>query len=148
MRRTLFVLLLAGLSAACNPVKADEKVGELGQGKFKYGCVEQGDAACNKGLSADAFPARIALGGRFRVTYERFDYPYPDSVVVSSGSDQYITAENGAFVAEKAGHGVLLAHRTSDSRVMDFVHLGLAPVTDSSRASRPEPRRSRCPRAT
>jgi len=124
-------VLAAGLMAlGCgNHLHPDQTAGELGNGAFRYVCVGEGDALCPRGGRATNFPERVATTGVFDVEFEPYkttDLSAFDIVTVASG---VLEEDNNAFRAKAPGTVALLAKRTSDGRVIDFVHLEVLDVS-------------------
>src|SRR5690606_18059723 len=66
------VLALGGCLDDCggdDPYDPQPGPGELGNGDFHYRCISDGDPACASGSSVGEFPARVAVGGRFKLDY-------------------------------------------------------------------------------
>jgi hypothetical protein len=108
--------------AACSSIEPDETPGELGNGAFRYVCVDD-DAMCPTGGAATQFPERVATGARFDVTYQLFQDG--SAVQVSPASTELIEPSGAAFRARRAGIAALLARRTVDGVTVDFAHLGI-----------------------
>jgi hypothetical protein len=124
---------LAALSAfsalACSDSKASNQTyGELGNGTFSYTCVRD-DALCADGELATTFPGQVATGSVFRVSFDAKNYDAQSRFDVAPASTGVIEKEADVLRAKAPGIVALLATRTSDGRVLDFVHLR---VTDIS----------------
>jgi hypothetical protein len=75
--------LAALVAAGCggSTIEPPGTIGELGQGTFRYSCIEDGDPVCNTTSAVDSIkvsgdlglkgeaPSAIAVGGRFDLTY-------------------------------------------------------------------------------
>src|SRR4051812_44219196 len=76
---------------------SSETPGELGNGAFRYLCVETRDAVCPSGGQAQTFPERIGTTGVFDVRFEEFA---PNSVVafdITPSTTDIVGEENDLF---------------------------------------------------
>ncbi len=101
--------------------------GELGNGEFHYYCVTDDDPACSDGPGLGDFPARIALGGSFRLQYSwsEMDKPPPD---LRSAAPDRLKVDGEIFTTLATGYTAVLA-LVSNSDIGDLIHLDVsAPV--------------------
>jgi hypothetical protein len=78
------LLALALLAAGCDSSVGGGTFGEVGNGTFKYECVNDGDAACSATSAIDSFrvsedlgrkgalPDAVAVGGVFSLSFDPF----------------------------------------------------------------------------
>jgi hypothetical protein len=128
LAKRLSPLVAVALLGCGHGLDQNQTAGELGNGAFRYLCVRDGDALCPNGGEASQFPERIATQGLFDVQFSAFhgsDTAF-DIIPVASG---ILEEENGLFRAKAPGTIALLAKRTSDGRVLDFVHLQVLDVS-------------------
>ena len=64
-RLCLLFSSLLGLACSTSAVE-----GELGQGHFRYTCLDDTDAACAQAGEATSFPSTLALSSDFALTFE------------------------------------------------------------------------------
>lgn len=118
--------------AACGSIKdpAPGTVGELGNGRFSYGCASDSDPMCDGGSGPETRPRRVAIASRFLMTYTPTDETSGSATVVPVSQDFFIESnEFGAsFKAIKAGTGGLLARR--GDTIVDILHLDITPVVN------------------
>jgi hypothetical protein len=140
MRRTRewVALAIMASSAACGggAVEPPGTLGELGEGTFRYTCVQTGDAVCNQSTAVDAFevqghlgiagqaPAAVAVGARFGLSYSG-DTKTEDGELLlietqPARPDEVSTV--GGFVIHSPGVHAFLA-RSPKGIVADFIHL-------------------------
>lgn len=112
-------------------------LGQLGEGVFRYECVEDSDARCNQTSAVDTFevssdigvdpelPTAVAVGARFDLTYVG-DTVTDDGefliVDVEPARNDLVT-HSGGFVIEAAGTFAFLARNGPKRIVTDFVHV-------------------------
>lgn len=124
--------------------------GELAKGDFKYGCVSPADVACEYRCTlftceasatneqASIFPANIAVGALFSLSYEydgtstsgsRYGVQPASPSWVEEGGAPGPSNDAGAktFLARRAGPLAFLA-RDQGGRVIDLLHVEFAPL--------------------
>jgi hypothetical protein len=111
---------------ACGPCDGGrprgEVAGELGNGVFVYRCVDETDAACAGGERPRQFPAAIAVGGAFEVTYDPVDDDLDGAVTVHSPS--WLIGQDGSTLTAAAPGQAALAAYLGDELV-DVVHVNV-----------------------
>lgn len=124
-------MLLLSLLAGCSGdgVSSGGVAGELGHGKFHYACVDDSDPTCPKSAVPGSFPGRVGIGGLFDVTFEEFNADGASRVRLASAAPFIIAEQSQHFHAETRGFAALLARRTSDGRIIDFVHVEAVTVS-------------------
>lgn len=129
----LAVTALCG--TACNDVdpESNETPGELGEGVFRYECVDAADEACDGATTASAFPTAVATNSSFDLAYDPYDPSSVGSAFAIEPVAEKIASQSGdGFRAHAAGTTAFLARQTSDGALIDFVHLRVASVTSLS----------------
>jgi hypothetical protein len=123
-------LLLAGLCAAggclddcggSGDYDPQPGPGELGNGEFHYYCLTDDDPACSDGPGVGDFPARVAVGGRFRLTYTWDDAAQPAPTLRSSVPER-LAVDDDTFTPLAAGFTAVLAV-VGNSDIGDLIHL-------------------------
>jgi hypothetical protein len=137
MQKTLATVALLGLAASgCSGGDIDGTLGQLGEGVFRYSCIEDGDARCNEtnavssievstSLGVDTeVPEAIAVGARFDLTYLGDTTTNNELLVVDvePARTDLVTHASG-FVIEVPGQFAFLARNGAKRRVVDFIHL-------------------------
>lgn len=110
-------------SSVSEPV-VEESTGELGQGVFRWDCVDDSDGTCGTGV----FPSAVAVGSRFGLEFFP-DEDLPSEIVsfsIDSVSPRLIDTDGGDFVARDRGTVSLLA--TGDGYGVDFVVIQALPI--------------------
>lgn len=124
------VLLLAGLCALggclddCGSgggYDPQPGPGELGNGEFHYYCLTDDDPACADGPGVGNFPARVAVGGRFRLQYSWDDSGQPAPALRSSAPER-LAVDDGIFTPLATGYTAVLAV-VGNSDIGDLIHL-------------------------
>jgi hypothetical protein len=116
--------------------EAPGTLGELGEGTFRYQCVDEGDAVCNTSAAVDTnlvetelgingeLPAAVAVGARFDLVYIG-DFTTDDGEVLlletipARSEDVH---NKGGFIIQKAGSFGFLA-RSPKGIVADFTYV-------------------------
>lgn len=96
--------------------------GELGNGEFHYRCVTDDDPACLAGTTVADFPARVAVGGRFELSYTWNDAasnPLPD---LRSAAPERLSLKNETFTALADGYSAVLAV-VGNNDIGDLIHI-------------------------
>lgn len=106
-----------GCIAGCN---ASDQLGELGNGSFSYDCDSA--TVCNTQGAADEFPAGIATGSTFRVSFDNFKAK--SAVRLEPISPSYLTKRGDDFVAIREGFGGIAAFDRNDD-VIDYLFVKL-----------------------
>jgi hypothetical protein len=90
--------------------------------------VDASDPWCPGGQQPSSFPERIGKDGLFEVTFQPSDHQtvHFDLKPAAPG---IIEEENATFAAKSSGVVALLAKRTSDGRILDFVHVTVVDVS-------------------
>lgn len=124
-RLTCFAFAALTLGA-CDFEGDDTEGGALGRGLFRYECVEDTDTVCDGFFDADAFPAAMAVGGRFSMSY-RPDGSEPLPRLEPAASS--VLAANGTVLTFlRPGTSAVLA--MLDGEVFDYVQLEAQPVAE------------------
>ncbi|MEM6788444.1 MAG: hypothetical protein AAF928_02610 [Myxococcota bacterium] len=133
--------LLLSLWLAAGPVGCDGgfggiseppegSAGELGEGRFRYGCAAAGDPACNQTDALDPdrvagvfgfdqeVPLSVAVGARFGLSFARDDGGFND--VVGAGD---VVREQGGFTILAPSIQGFLAASTREDQIVDFTHV-------------------------
>jgi hypothetical protein len=121
-------LLVAATTGCRSRVKDDQVVGELGNGTFRYICVEASDPMCSAGSRASDFPRRIGQNGLFNLEYQPLNTDRTTAVRIISASSEIVDTRNGQFLAVGHGTVALLAKKVENNRVQDIVHLSVVPI--------------------
>ena len=129
--RLSFSVVAIAVATGCGPlgVGGDPPpgvVGELGEGRFVYGCEGPSDPACDNGVGHGAFGGPIALGARFSA---RFDAMTGGSARVGSASKELLApvdALGSTFAAVAPGFVALVARR--GSTIVDLLHVRIEAV--------------------
>src|SRR5262245_14572784 len=82
--------------------------GELGNGDFHYNCISDDDPACVGGAGVANFPARVAVGGQFALTYTWNDdasQPPPD---LRTSAPERLRYQGGVFTPLADGYTAVL----------------------------------------
>ena len=99
--------------------------GELGNGDFLYYCITDDDPACVGGPGVGNFPARIALGGRFRLQYVWDDANKAPPDLRSAVPDR-LQVQGEIFTALATGYTAVLAV-VANSDIGDLIHVDVWP---------------------
>jgi hypothetical protein len=136
-------LVLAALGLmACGPIEEEE--GVLGNGEFVYTCVGGQDPSCGAITSLSPenlpFPSKIALGGRFALSYSTepgslFGVP---SNVQAASSDWLPCDATGAYAAMRVGQPWIVAI-DSDGGLKDMLSLTIARIASITVAAAQPP---------
>lgn len=102
--------------------------GELGNGEFHYYCITDDDPACVGGPGIGNFPARIALGGRFRLQYS-WDEASKAPPDLRSAAPERLQVQGEIFTALAAGYTAVLAV-VSNSDIGDLIHIYVSAPTE------------------
>jgi hypothetical protein len=97
--------------------------GELENGTFHYRCLDEGDARCDEGEPDGVYIPRIAVRGRFGLSYQASAGSGSRSVTAPGTGKRLIGS--GAFEARLRGAAVILAGR---STVEDLIHVYIEEV--------------------
>lgn len=113
----------AGLASA--PLN---QVGERGEGRFVYQCVNENDAMfpCEQ---QDYFPDTIALGSRLQLRYRPYasaDAPAAELTLRSASPQKLEFIAPRQFIAHRSGYVAVLAVDSIEAR--DLLHLYIQPV--------------------
>ncbi len=120
--------LAVAIAVGCSP---NSTVGVLGNGQFRYLCGTSGtDSACD-GIASDTdLPAAIAVGATFDVGYAPNSSNHSGATVqgatgyeILAASPELAAATGTTLRALRTGYVALLAQRTGNANVDDFVHL-------------------------
>lgn len=127
-------LLLGACASDCGSGSSGSGVnGELGNGDFFWACTNMSDPACGPdGMSVNAFPDCVLLGGSFRLSYtlrERTSQLRKDDVdlPVVAGSERFFSGTS-ELRAVRMGRSVFLA-REGDY-VIDMLHRTIEEPTE------------------
>lgn len=137
MHKTLALVSLMGVAAiGCGDGDVDGTLGELGEGVFRYACIEDGDARCNETNAVSSFdvsavlgidpelPTAIAVGARFDLSYVGDTIDDGDFLIVDvEPARTDLVTHAGGFVIEAPGTFAFLARNGPKKTVADFVHL-------------------------
>ena len=99
--------------------------GELGHGEFIYDCFNSTDIWCLDDDEPD-FPGAIAVGARFKMSFEP-DTVFDSDATVVSASDETISGSAQEFMMEREGRHGLFARELS-GEIVDVVHVAGRPV--------------------
>lgn len=115
--------LMALLGATgCDAMEPATKSGDLGNGRFRYVCVNGSDIACLGGEPPVSFPSVIAVGAEFGVEYLPWSKSTPTGRI-EPVSPAFVTETSRGFRVMRAGTDGLLARSTEDGHVIDFTHV-------------------------
>lgn len=111
--------------------------GNLGNGAFAYNCVSTDDPACPTssdlqiGSPPATFPAALANGAHFKVTYTANDSAKGGNPSVKPVAPEYLSAlsADGSFTALKPGADALVARSSVDGLVFDFTDIIISPIS-------------------
>lgn len=118
------LLLIGGCFDSCDGDGSYDPTpgpGELGNGDFHYHCISDDDPACTTGTTVANFPARVAVGGRFELTYtwNKTSSPTPD---LRSAAPERLAVSGDTFTARAEGYTAVIAvHGNSD--IGDLIHI-------------------------
>jgi hypothetical protein len=126
MRPWAFLLLVPLVVSCRGSRKDDEILGALGNGVFRYLCVDASDPVCGGSSTASRFPERVGVEGVFGVDFEPLDEALYATSVDPVAPD-IVDVQSGRFYAASAGVSALLARRTN-GRVVDIVHMEVVDV--------------------
>jgi hypothetical protein len=127
------------LTGACSggpgpdPV-VQETSGLLGNGVFRWSCIDGSDSTCGTGV----FPSAIALGSRFDLLFIRAE-DVPDglgSSTIEPVSPSRINRDLGELVAQRAGDVSLAAF--AGGYALDYIDVTLRPIDDLKLSERDE----------
>lgn len=125
----LAVTVLLGTACDVDP-ESGETPGELGEGVFRYECVDGQDVACNGSTIASTFPTAVATNSSFDLAYDPFDTTSAGSAfVIEPVAEKIVSSSGDAFRAHAAGTTAFLARQTADGALIDFVHLRVENVS-------------------
>jgi hypothetical protein len=137
MFKSAGLVTLMSLVVGCGDSSdVDGTFGQLGEGVFRYGCVDDGDARCNETESVSSLetsaslgidpelPTAVAVGARFDLTYvgDSIDAGEVILVDVEPARGELVTKAAG-FVISVPGTFAFLARNGPKQRVVDFVHM-------------------------
>lgn len=133
-------LLAVGCGASSGELPGT--LGELGEGTFRYNCVDDGDAVCNTTNAIDRslaerefgingeIPQAIAVGARFDLIYQgSVNYEGDPLAVQTQPAQKEGVHERGGFTITKAGQYAFLA-KSPKGVVADFTHLLAVDVSE------------------
>ncbi|MEX1364021.1 MAG: hypothetical protein AB1Z98_12900 [Nannocystaceae bacterium] len=102
----------------------EESVGQLGQGTFRWVCVDQSDSTCGTGV----FPYAVAVGSRFAMSFTPKPGLPPEvsSYVIEAVSPRIVGEGPGGFEASVEGQVSMLV--TGGAYGVDYVVLRTRPV--------------------
>lgn len=106
-----------GCLAGCD---ASNQLGELGNGTFSYDCDSA--TVCNTQGAANEFPAGIATGSTFRVSFDNLKAK--SAVRLAPISPSFLRKSGDAFVAIREGFGGIAAFDRNDD-VIDYLFVKL-----------------------
>lgn len=111
--------------AACTPVDLDPGTvsGELGNGVFRYDC-DSSARRCDSNGSAPEFPARIAVGTRFSLSYEPNGYTSRVSLDLEPVSTSYLEVRDDGWSVLREGVAGILS-RNASGDVYDYMYVEL-----------------------
>jgi hypothetical protein len=128
LRATLLCLCgLVALAACLEDEPALDETrerGDLGNGRFVYGCFNETDTACADGGSD--LPKLLAVGGRFELRFALESGPQPS--VIAPGFD-FVRRIDGGFQVRAPGQFALLAVN-GNREVIDIKHLLAAEIAE------------------
>jgi hypothetical protein len=101
--------------------------GELQRGTFQYECVLEEDSGCGS-LNETSVPSSIAVGGRFRLTFEPYEGTGQHTVTPAS-TERAVADAMGDLTLLDDGAQALLAVNSSDN-IVDFLLVNGAEVKD------------------
>ncbi len=131
LRLVGLVSVWACVACGADALDPDQSPGELGNGAFRYECFDTEDAACPDGLTAEEFPDSVAVGSRFQISYEEFDPSGPTSAFkIEAASNVFVKRLDKGFEGISGGFAGLFARRTSDSTIIDIIHLRVADIAE------------------
>lgn len=127
MHRMLIFPVLA--AAACALPTNDTKAGALDNGQFSYNCIDGTDPACPDagGLSGQPFPAAVALGGRFTLSYEPWQPRDTPNFTVQAVSNDFFANEGSGFQALRIGTPWFVV--LSQIGAVDMASLSVRPIS-------------------
>jgi hypothetical protein len=135
----LAALALFGTACDVDP-ESNETPGELGEGVFKYECVDAQDEACDGAARASVFPTKVATNSSFDLSYDQFDATsVGPAFVIEPVAEKIASTSGDGFRANAPGTTAFLARQTSDGALVDFVHLRVAAVASLSVVADDEP---------
>lgn len=118
---------------------ADDQTGNLGNGSFSYVCVSADDPACanatggtgTTGASPSNFPAAVASGAHFKVTYQANDSTQGGDPSLKPVAPEYISAlsADGSLTALKPGIDDLVARSSVNGLVFDYTEIVISPIS-------------------
>jgi hypothetical protein len=120
----MFVAVLGACGGSSSSAKT---VGELGNGEFRYTCVNPNDGACDTVGSA-VFPGCVLLGGQFEMDYilhesdAVIDDDFDLFVFVESANQSFFAGQE-RYRADRVGRAAFLARE--DEQVVDIIHLDI-----------------------
>jgi hypothetical protein len=111
--------------------------GNLGNGAFAYDCLSPDDPACPSpdfiqiGPSPDTFPAALASGAHFKVSYTANDTTQGGNPSVKPVAPEYLSSlsADGSFTALKPGIDAVVARSSVNGLVFDFTDITISPIS-------------------
>lgn len=85
--------------------------------------MQPGDAQCGGKGDATNFPERVAEGGLFDVDYRPFSSKDVSAFDIATVSRGIIEEHDDVLIGAAPGLVAIVAKRTADGRILDFVHL-------------------------
>ena len=136
MREKWWALGFVALSSCGS---ADDVTGNLGNGSFSYVCVNADDPACASdatgsgqiGENPASFPALLAEGAHFKVTYEAKDSEEGGNPILKPVAPEYIgsLSADGSLTALKAGKDAMVARSSVSGLVYDYTYITISPIS-------------------
>jgi hypothetical protein len=117
----------------------DDINGNLGNGTFSYICVNADDPACastsggtgETGASPTNFPAAVANGAHFKVTYAANNTTQGGNPTLKPVAPEYISelSADGSLTALKPGKDAMVARSSVNGLVFDFTEITISPIS-------------------
>ncbi|HEY8378453.1 MAG TPA: hypothetical protein VIK91_18280 [Nannocystis sp.] len=117
------LLMIAGCIEPCSDAGGPWEAGpgELGKGVFHYHCISDDDPACHPGDETANFPARIAVGGRFELSFTWNESSQVQPGLRSAAPDR-LRVSGDTFTALAEGYTAVLAVYLNDD-IADLIHI-------------------------
>lgn len=126
-----------GCASTCgDPTSTTDAVlGELGNGDFRFECLQRTDAACPPQATNDTpppFPDCVVTGARFDLSYTLVDHSVisediPDRTLGLTAASTDFFGDYRPFQARRSGRAAVLVH--SGAQVVDLLHLDIVDAT-------------------